>query len=136
MKRILSIFLLVLSVLSTPCIGLAESKGTMTPFYVAIREVEATLSLSGSTASCMGKVKAYDASTTSTVVVKLMKKNGTAWNEVTRWNGSGSGTSGATAKGTYSLKSGTYKVITTGTVKDKNGKVLDSASVESQQRTY
>ena len=135
MKRILS-GLLLLCALSIPHIGLAETKGVITPFYIAIREIDVTLSISGGKASCSGYVKAYDASTTSTVVVRLMKKNGSTWNEVTKWNGSGSGTSGATAKGTYTVKSGTYKVITTGTVKDKNGKVIDSASVESAQRIY
>jgi hypothetical protein len=83
--------------------------------YAYTSHVTAVLTFSGNKAKCVGTVSpsgTYDASLT----VTLYKKNGSKWTSIASWSGSAKGGRTASAGGSATVTSGTYKVTTRGKI--------------------
>lgn len=138
-KKIISLFLSLLLIAAAIPAALAEGtsaelnnsttlEASQTPVillkYAYTSSVKASLSFNGNTAYCKGSVTpsgSYSASLT----VTLYKKSGSSWNYIASWSGSSTGGSQATASGSASVTSGTYKVVTRGNI----GSGLENPSV-------
>ncbi len=134
MSKLLAMVLAVLVGLSTIPVAFADSmapEGTITVQYVQINAIKATLSISSSgLAQCNGVIKPKSSGDSSSITITLQRKSGTSWVYVASWSGTGSGISGASASGSKSISSGTYRVVA-------NGKVgSEPASATSSTRTY
>ena len=105
--------------------------------YSYIESIGATLSISNGIATCSGTCQSSDSSTTTSIKVELKQKIGTKWETIESWSGSGNGKTTVRKSGTKSVSSGySYKVVTTGTIKDSNGKILETDTKESPIKTY
>ena len=107
--KILSVAILLLCLL-TYNVAMAE----MSPMFVNIGSTSAELTISGSTANCVGEVWAYSTSSSCTISMKLQKKNGSSWTTLKTWSDDGNGS--ATMSESYTISSGTYRVKVSGTV--------------------
>ena len=101
------------------------------PRYIGVAQLSSTLNISSSgAASCSGKAILW-AGYTADVKVEL-KQDGTT---IKTWTGSGS--PAASAGGTYFVTSGhTYVVITTATVYDSDGNIVETPSKDSVKSFY
>ncbi|MEA5013028.1 MAG: hypothetical protein VB099_00565 [Candidatus Limiplasma sp.] len=125
MKKKIALTLTVFLLLGTAASCLAEI--IIIPRYSHTSAITAVLSFSGGNAVCSGSIKpsgSYNAS----VTVTLYKENGSKWDYVTSWSGSAKNGSEASASGSKSVGSGTYKVTTSGAIKDSSGTVLEAPS--------
>lgn len=106
------------------------------PRYSHTDSVKATLSIDSSgNASCIGSVKATSGSSKVSVTVRLKKLENGSWNTIATWSNSGSGF--IDAGGSKKVPKGySYKVVTSGTVKDAQGNVLESPSKSTETKTY
>lgn len=111
------VFLVALVLMLTPILSLAAvvHEDVLQPKANYKQNISATLTISGNTAICRG---AFDpsGSYSCTISVTLYKNVGGSLVYQTSWGGSGSGGGQASAGGSYSIGSGTYTVITRGTV--------------------
>lgn len=80
--------------------------------------IRAELSFDGGKAVCYGVVRPSDSYNCS-ITVTLYKKNGSGWDYVDSWSGSATGGQQASAGGSASVGSGTYKVVASGNVANK-----------------
>ena len=100
-------------------INSSEHSITITPRY------SYTQTFSGGKAQCSGAVKPsgnYNCS----IIVTLYKQNGSDWDYITSWFGSATGGERASAGGSKTVGSGTYKVVSSA---DVAGKEFPSKSV-------
>lgn len=96
-------------------VAMAETR--ISPKYVNTDVVTAYLSISSKgVATCSGAVYPSSGKYDSSITVSLQKKNGSSWNTQKSWTGSGSGLTGCTASGTYTVSRGTYRVYVYGYV--------------------
>lgn len=116
MKRLLSVVLtgLMLVVCALPVFA-ADEQESAEPIvpptrYTVIRSKSASISVSGTTASCNAKLTAQS-SATLTIKMTLQKKSGSTWSNVQSWTASKTGTlltlsktKSVTSGGTYRLK--------------------------------
>ena len=100
-------------------INSSEHSITITPRYSYTQTITATLSFSGGKAQCSGAVKPSG-------IVTLYKQNGSDWDYITSWFGSATGGERASAGGSKTVGSGTYKVVSSA---DVAGKEFPSKSV-------
>lgn len=98
---------------------------SISPRYSYTQSITAALSFTGGQANCSGTVLPsgnYNCS----ITVTLYKQNGSNWDYVTSWSGSATGGDVASAGGSKSVGSGTYKVVASANV---GGKESPSKSV-------
>lgn len=119
--------ILVATLMLLCCISSAIAEGGITPMYVNIRTTQATLSISGDTATCVGGVWAFSSTGACSITVKLQKQDGGSWTTLKSWTDTGSGS--ASASGTYAVSAGTYRVSASGNVDG------ESFSVNSATKT-
>lgn len=101
------------------------------PRYIGVAQLSATLNISSNgAASCGGKAILWNG---YTVDVKVeLKQDGTT---IKTWTSSGSGI--VSAGGTYYVTSGhEYVVITTATVYDSDGNIVETPSKDSVKSSY
>lgn len=130
-KKKVGLVLLVVMILS---LGVTSAYAR----YSYTDQLDVDFSISGSIASCSGKVHPSESGHTASVTVKLQGKVNSTWNTVTSWSATASkaGSSAATG-GTYTLTRGyEYRVYVAGTVKDSSGTVLENTSITSATKTY
>ena len=109
--------ILLVSLFLLLCVSSAVAEGIVTPMFVNIRSTQASLSISGSTASCIGGVWAYSSSSSCSMTMRLQKQNGSSWSTLVSWTSIGSGS--ATRSETYTITAGTYRVNVSGYVDDE-----------------
>ena len=111
-------------------ISIAQA-GTIEPRYTNIIDLKGTLSISAQgRATCNGSVQIKSGYTVYLAVE--LKRDGTT---IKTWLNSGSGT--VSAGGTYYVMSGhTYVVTATATVYNASGRVVETQSHSSQERSY
>lgn len=85
------------------------------PMYNHTEDITASLSFSGNIAKCNGVVFPIE-NVDVTVTVALYKQNGSSWTLLDSWSGSAKNGYAASASGSKTVSSGTYKVVTTGNV--------------------
>lgn len=83
--------------------------------YSHTEEILASLSFSGNIAKCNGAILPM-ADEDVSITVSLYKQNGSSWTLLDSWTSSATGGSRAYVRGTKTVSSGTYKVVTTGNV--------------------
>ena len=119
MKRLLSFVVGFFLLLGTTSPALAHEVSAapfaMTTDYTHTSLLTGNLTFSGGKANCSGTVTP-SGNQSSSITVKLYKKNGTKWNEVTSWSGSAENGKTAVASGSQSVSTGTYKVVVTGNI--------------------
>lgn len=129
----------LLSMSSVTCFAemeLAQLSEDIVMRYSVTSEIISKLSIAqNGTATCAGKVKPKDDSSTCYVTTKLMKKENGRWKLVSSWSNSGTGRIGINAGGTKKLSAGTYKVVVTGTVVASDG-TRESVSKSTTEQTF
>lgn len=142
MSKMLAILLAVLltAVLSGAAVAEMSTyeEPQIQPRYDHTTSVKASLSIDGSgNATCSGSVKATSGSSKVSVAVRLKKLENGSWNTIATWSNSGSGSATVEASGSKKVPKGySHKVVTSGTVKDAEGNVLESPSKSSETKTY
>lgn len=131
MKKTVALILAALLVLGILGTSLAQTVTTPEEIIIDSRyshtsAVGAELKFSGGNAVCSGYIKP-SGSYSSSVTVTLYKQNGSKWDYVTSWSGSATSGDQASAGGSKSVGSGTYKVTTSGTIKS-GSTVLENVS--------
>lgn len=84
-------------------------------YYRHTESIWADLSFSGNIANCDGSILPIESLDVS-ITVSLYKQNGSSWTLLDFWTSSATGGSRASASGTKTVGSGTYKVVTSGNV--------------------
>ncbi|MCY1713527.1 hypothetical protein [Caproiciproducens galactitolivorans] len=143
MKKFFSVLLLALIVAfsALPAYA-AEGKadvqsGTVHPTFVNIMSMAAGLSInSAGRATCTGAVNLYDDSYTVKMTVDLQKSTGSGWSSVKTWVVNGKGNAGAQLSAHYYVTSGRYRVCTTARVYNASGKLVETESAYSAEKTY
>lgn len=117
-KRLLSVVLtgLMLVVCALPVFA-ADEQESAEPIvpptrYTVIRSKSASVSVSGTTASCYAKLTAQS-SATLTIKMTLQKKSGSTWSNVQSWTASKTGTSLTMSKTKTVTSGGTYRMKAT-----------------------
>lgn len=115
MKRLLSVVLtgLMLVVCTLPVFA-ADEQESAEPIvpptrYTVIRSKSASVSVSGTTASCYAKLTSQS-SATLTIKMTLQKKSGSTWSNVQSWTASKTGTSLTMSKTKSVTSGGTYRL--------------------------
>ena len=113
----------------------AVKDDTVSPLYLYTRKVRASLTIGDSgKAICVGSIRANDAQSSFSMTVTLYKKLGSSWVRVAGWSDSLSGQILEIEK-TKQVTEGTYKVVTTGTVTNSEGK-KEAVTTTSTEMTY
>ena len=115
--RLLVMLLSVVCLLSVTCLCFAESPSILR--YKHTSRITAYLGISGGTADCRGSVAPSEPVDCSLRVV-LYKQSGNSWIQVASWTASAAGGATARLSKTTSVGSGTYKVVSYGTVAGEN----------------
>ncbi len=85
------------------------------PLYIYTSTITANLSFDGDTAKCDGMI--YPSEVVDvTITVSLYQQNGSSWTLLDSWSSSATGGNRAYVRGTKTVSSGTYKVVTAGNV--------------------
>ena len=120
MKRIITLGILFFVVTTTLTASFAiETEPFEPPIdiddYSLTSSITASLSINGGIATCLGDVSAIHAGSSCSVSARLQKQqtNGT-WKTIKTW--SSSGTNHASAGGTHTVSSGSYRVKATATI--------------------
>lgn len=133
MKKMTALLLALVLSMGYLALSHAEIKqpaDTVSPLYIVIKDINSTLSINGTTASCFGKVTAMSSVYLCSVTVSLYKKTDSGWSWVTGWSGNGTGR--ASASGDTTVISGNqYRVTTSATIKNASGTVIEQASYYS-----
>ena len=126
-RMFLSIMMLACMAMPAGQVAQAAELGVV-PFYVGVASATSSLSISTSgSASCSGTVRLQSGHVTVT-----LKRDGSG---IKTWTASGSGT--VKAGGTYNVtKNHTYVVTTTAKVYDANGKLVDTVTKNSAEKSY
>ena len=111
--RILVMLLSVVCLLSVTCLCFAETPSILR--YKHTSRITAYLGISGGTADCRGSVAPSEPVDCSLRVV-LYKQSGNSWIQVASWTASAAGGATARLSKSTSVGSGTYKVVSYGTV--------------------
>ena len=115
--RILVMLFTVVCLLSVTCLCFAESPSILR--YKHTSRITAYLGISGGTADCRGSVAPSEPVDCSLRVV-LYKQSGNSWIQVASWTASAAGGATARLSKSTSVGSGTYKVVSYGTVAGEN----------------
>lgn len=133
-KRILSIALAMLLLMSVVPAFAAQSDEDTSVYSRGVKSVDATISLSGKTISCSGDASVVSGNYHLTLTMTLQKKNGKAWNPIDTWTASGK-TSASINKSKAGLSSGTYRCAVVARAYDKNDTLIEAVTAYSSTKT-
>ena len=136
---ILLAFSLILSAFPVYAAGESSLEGdiVISPNYTYIMLLHAGLTINSSgKAQCVGGVDASSNSYDAELTVSLQKYENGSWKSVKSWSDSGTGQSNLLIDEPYYVVRGTYRVRTTARIFDRLGKLLESASLNSDEVTY
>ncbi len=126
----------VSAVLLLLCVIASVSSAEMiSPMYIGIGDIRATLIIKSGQASCEGTVTLNSTSYKADVTTTLQKKNGSSWTYVDSWSKSGSIHVAAGGSATI-IQNNTYRVKVSVTVKDLSGNVVETETAYSPIKTY
>ena len=132
MKKVSRLFTVLLLLCVVASVSSAEM---VSPMYITIGDINATLTVQSGQANCGGTVSLNSISYGADITVTLQKKNGDNWAYVSSWSDSGSVL--VSANGSVSVSTGyTYRVRASVAVKDSSGNVVERGSAYSAQKTY
>ena len=120
MKRILTLSVALLIIISICFVCLATETDPYEPpvdefEYSLTDSITAYLGISGGIASCGGQVSAINHGSSCSVTARLQKKQtDNTWKTIKTW--SSSGANHASASGTHTVSSGSYRVKATATI--------------------
>lgn len=132
MKRFLTLFFAVVLVASCFATAVSAAKiedPIVQPYYVGIKDVARTISISGGTASCYSSVSTRDLTYKISYTMYLQRLDST-WTNVASWPVSG--TYRVSKDGSASVDSGKYyrtKIV--GNIYDSNWNLIESFDEES-----
>lgn len=107
-------------------------KGQNAVDYVDLLRISTNLSITGTTATCMGRAMTATSSNTVRLKMYLQRKSGNTWYTVANWSASGVGGNYVTLlKAKTGLPFGFYRICLSATVYDTNGMLIDSAIIYS-----
>lgn len=136
-KQILTFLLTVLfcSYLLPWC-GLASVEpGTVSPQYDYTSKIRCSLSISTSgVASCKGNIRAKEDTSTVSIKLRLLRKNGTSWTPVATWERNNQSLFASIDKD-CSVGAGTYKLVISGSVTTDKGRT-EFVSTSSSEKVY
>ncbi|MDO5377486.1 MAG: hypothetical protein Q4G52_04040 [Clostridia bacterium] len=136
MKK-LGILVTLIFVLLGLSIAQAWAQGELQPMYNGTNAATATLSISGGTANCLGKVKPSGATQSASISMKLQQKKDGRWTTIATWTGSASNGSTASLSKTKSVAKGyEYRVYVSGTIKNSDGSAAEKPSKYSSTVSY
>lgn len=105
----------------------AWAQGEMQPLYNDTNRASASLSISGGSATCLGKVKPDGASQSASISMRLQQKKDGRWTNIATWTGSASGGKTASLSKTRSVEKGyNYRLYVSGTIKNSDGSTAES----------
>lgn len=114
----------------------AAAPNVASPMFSYTNSISASLTLNGGEATCSANAKPSNSSTSNSFSAKLQRLEGSNWVTVKTWTDSSTNGEKVYAGGTKTVSTGyTYRVQATLTVKDANGKVLETATVTSLTRS-
>ena len=132
MKKVSRLFTVLLLLCVVASVSSAEM---VSPMYITIGDINATLTVQSGQANCGGTVSLNSILYGADITVTLQKKNGNNWAYVSSWSDSGSVL--VSSNGSASVSTGyTYRVRASVTVKDSSGNVVERGSAYSAQKTY
>ena len=132
MKKVSRLFTVLLLLCVVASVSSAEM---VSPMYITIGDINATLTVQSGQANCGETVSLNSISYGADITVTLQKKNGNNWAYVSSWSDSGSVL--VSANGSVSVSTGyTYRVRASVAVKDSSGNVVERGSAYSAQKTY
>ena len=132
MKKVSRLFTVLLLLCVVASVSSAEM---VSPMYITIGDINATLTVQSGQANRGGTVSLNSISYGADITVTLQKKNGNNWAYVSSWSDSGSVL--VSANGSVSVSTGyTYRVRASVAVKDSSGNVVERGSAYSAQKTY
>ena len=132
MKKVSRLFTVLLLLCVVASVSSAEM---VSPMYITIGDINATLTVQSGQANCGGTVSLNSISYGADITVTLQKKNGNNWAYVSSWSDSGSVL--VSANGSVSVSTGyTYRVRASVAIKDSSGNVVERGSAYSAQKTY
>lgn len=111
---ILTLFMLVACALPAFSLDIEEPVEPIVPEapYVTIRSTDASIKVSGTTATCYAKVTSQKSASLKLKMV-LQKKSGSTWSTVETWNSSKTGTSLSSTNTKTVSSGGTYRLKVT-----------------------
>lgn len=118
-KKLSSFFSCVLILLSSLFLcNMPVSAAEITPYYLYTHTASSTLTISGTTATCVSTARGYSGETTKIFIYQaLQKKNSNnSWTVVSSWSETDTGYIGSATNTKSSLASGTYRLRTVFTV--------------------
>ena len=133
-KKILSIFLALLFMLSAVPVFTADDDGGISLYSRGVASASAALSVSGSTVSCTGEADAASSNYYLKMTMTLQKKNGNAWNPVLTWTKTG-GTTVTISKSKSGLSSGTYRCAVVARAYDSDDTLIEASTKYSATKT-
>lgn len=121
--KVFVVFLLVVcTILHGASLGTAATLPVpIEPLYELTLVIKASCTVSSGIASCYGYVKASASTSDVSLTVTLYRQSGESWDSVSSWSLKNQGRCGEIDEN-YSVGSGTYKVVVSGTVVDQNGR--------------
>lgn len=141
MKKPICILLAVCFIATLPVSSLAAASDgavTIAPFYLQIDALITSLSIDGSgKALCAGIVQATNSSNKLSIEVSLQQYKNSEWMTIKSWTGTGPGYMSLEVSGSYYVSSGySYRVVSTASVYDASGNLLETASKTTSEKTY
>ena len=133
-KKILSVFLALLFMLSAVPVFAADDDGGISLYSRGVESANATLSVSGNTASCTGEASAASSNYYIKITMTLHKKNGNAWNPVLTWTKTG-GKTVAIGRSKSDLPSGTYRCAVVARAYDSDDTLIEASTRYSATKT-
>ena len=101
--------------------------------FIALWTASASISINGSTATCLGAAKAQSNAYSILITMHLQKKSGSSWVSISTWTGSGSGITGASLSKTKSgIGSGNYRTCLIATAYDSSGRYIETTTEYSR----
>lgn len=122
--------LAILSTLLLALLGLfaaqAWAQGEMQPLYSDTGKAEASLSISGGSAECAGRIKP-NAGQNANITMRLQQKKDGRWTNIATWTGSATDGKTASLSKTKSVAKGyDYRLYVSGTIKNSDGSTAES----------
>lgn len=117
--------------------SITANDAVVSPQFTAILSMSAGLSISSSgKATCSGSVTPASNTYKADMTVSLQKYKNNGWVTIKSWSDSGTGYAGVAIEAHYYVTSGKYRVCTSVSIYNSSGKLLESESFCSEERTY
>lgn len=107
---------------------------SISPRWIAINQISHGVTFSGSTARVSSNCYAWYSNYKVYITVTLQKINGVSVSNLKSWSANGTGS--AHVSESYSVDRGSYRVQTTATIYDANGRYVESVTDYSAIKAY